>query len=542
MMSRWVAFISIVMATSLHFAAPSPAVDLAKRYPTTLNAPDDSRGYDWTCEKDDVWRLSRFSYALDEKFRIEVGAAQVVFGRHGTNVLWAVLFPDGPPHKIVVAEIGQGEPIRSIWLRFHPARLAELFPGDTVDGRGRPTLPALAKRMAAHKMKACWHSDGRPVVPPKQSIAIDVDTNVGSRRFYAIDTEARRVECRDATPQGMLPRATRLSVPERLRAFDTVWGEFDREYAMFLLKPNVDWARLRAEYRPLAEMADTNYELATVLAEMLGKLEDLHAGAWVNLWGHREQLATCDRPLPLNASLNAVSHLVGPTTEIGDNVVWAKSDEAIGYINVRSLMGHRIPEAFDEALAHMDDTRGLILDLRFNVGGLEPPAKQIAGRFLDRPRLYSLHQFRNGAEHSDLGAKRERVCEPHGPWYYVGPVVVLQGPTTMSSAESFVLMLSQCPQVTTLGNRTAGSSGNPRRVMTGGGITVTLPLWLDMDPDGNAIDGLGIAPDVLVNAPGSAFTDQADPVLSTALDRLRGITGPKPARTGSSLQRRPSPL
>ena len=64
----------------------------------------------------------------------------------------------------------------------------------------------------------------------------------------------------------------------------------------------------------------------------------------------------------------------------------------------------------------------------------------------------------------------------------------------MSSAESFALMLAQCKQATTMGDRTAGSSANPRQIELPGKIVVNLPRWIDLDPDGKPIDTAGVAP------------------------------------------------
>jgi hypothetical protein len=91
----------------------------------------------------------------------------------------------------------------------------------------------------------------------------------------------------------------------------------------------------------------------------------------------------------------------------------------------------------------------------------------------------------------------------------------------MSSAEALVLMLSQGPLVTTMGDRTAGSSGNPRSVNAGAGITVNLPRWNDLDADGKPFDVIGIRPDIVVETTKANFSDKADPVLAAALDRLR---------------------
>jgi C-terminal processing protease CtpA/Prc len=93
----------------------------------------------------------------------------------------------------------------------------------------------------------------------------------------------------------------------------------------------------------------------------------------------------------------------------------------------------------------------------------------------------------------------------------------------MSSAESFVLMLAQAPNVTTMGDHTAGSSGNPRQLQLPGEIVVTLPRWMDLKPDRTPLDHVGVEPDVWIDAPVDAFTNKRDPVLEAALQRLQEI-------------------
>ncbi|MCX7424845.1 MAG: S41 family peptidase [Planctomycetia bacterium] len=325
-----------------------------------------------------------------------------------------------------------------------------------------------------------------------------------------------------------------LNGQSQSEVFDRVWEAFDREYAMFAIKPKVDWAKLRETYRPRAAAAETNHELAAVISEMLDHLEDLHV--YVTVDG--ETIAGYNRHRPLNANRNALPGLVGPITSTGHDLDWGRTADGIGYVNIFRLSDPALPEAFDDVLGRMADTRGLILDLRYNGGGSEPLGCQIAGRFLDRSRVYSLSQYRNGPKHTDLGPKHERTCGPVGPWHYAGPVVVLQGRKTMSSAESFALALAQCPRVTTLGERTAGSSGNPRRVDAGAGIVVNLPRWIDMDPAGKPIDAVGVAPRVKIEAKPEDFRGDRDPALSAALENLRSRPKSEASPPGGVLQAR----
>ena len=156
--------------------------------------------------------------------------------------------------------------------------------------------------------------------------------------------------------------------------------------------------------------------------------------------------------------------------------------------------------------------------------------------------MYSLSQFRNGPKHTDLTEKNQRSCGPEGPWHYAGPVVVLQGRKTMSSAESLVLALAQCPRVTTLGDSTAGSSGNPQEVRTDCGIVVNVPQWIDMDPQGKPIDVAGIAPQVKVQAQPRGFQWKSRSRADCCSGALRTQLKTERLPPGGALQLRPGVL
>ncbi|QDU09234.1 S41 family peptidase [Gimesia aquarii] len=512
---RSLKYFSIFGLLLVFLTATAVAEDLGKKYTANLDYSKQFRAYNWTSGQQDVWILKSFHYKLADDFEIKLGPSQVVFGCHGTNVLWAAVFAD-KPGNVLSAGAGKGEHITSVWMRFHPALVGNLFPSDTVGEQGDVTLVEQAKELAHFKMRSSWQNKGRPVIPLRESIIFDLETKEGSRRFYVIDTGKNEAKYVDAFRQRTLPVATPLKDGGALEIFDTVWNAFDREYAMFMIKPDVDWQSLRKKYRPLIAKAKSNRELAQILNEMLKHLKDLHV--YVKVDGNYVQ--GFNRERFFNASPAAAAHLIG-SFDRRKGLRWGQTKDGIGYIAVDNLVNESLPRDFEMVLKEMKGTRGLILDLRANGGGSEPLGAKLAGFFVDRPRVYAMHQYRNGDQHSDLGTKQKRTFAPNKNWYYRGPVIVLQGEKTMSSAEAFVLMLAQCPNVTTMGDRTAGSSGNPRQLNPGAGIIVNLPRWIALDMNAKPLDSVGVQPDVKVKATHDDFTKTQDPILKSALKQLR---------------------
>ncbi len=265
--------LALLLGLILCGVAWAEPVDLGKRYPATLDFSEKPQGLDWTCGPEDIWRLKEFSYAMGKEFAIRLGPSQVVFGRHETNVVWAVILAD-EPGEIVSAKQGKGEHITSIWLRFNPARVAELFPAEIVLGQGDAEKKAPALRIAAYKMNACWQAGNLPMIPWKKSLTFDLETREGKRWFISLDTMAEKLV--HFSLHKPMPEPKPIDEKTALEVFDEVWNAFDREYAMFAIKPKVDWDKLRETYRPRAASAKKNHDLGSVIAEMLGHLEDLH--------------------------------------------------------------------------------------------------------------------------------------------------------------------------------------------------------------------------------------------------------------------------
>ncbi len=488
--------LSLVFAITTGFAeikgdasAKVKNVNLLKIYPTTLThgRTDPSKARAWKFTKSDVYLISEFNLKIKDDLQVRVGPADLGIGHCSDGAVWAVIIPRKPCFlKSSAAKVK--EKIDHLWLRFHPAEINKLFPPGTVAPKGNKNLWAQILKIANHKIRSSWHAGGKAMIPGRKDLTVDADTEKGLRRFFVVDQQAQKARYVAAFKNRIVPVAKPFSKKLASDSFDRLWKEYDRNYAMFIIRPEVDWDALRKKYRPKALKCKTNYEFALVCAEMLAKLRDLHV--WVQVDG--KSVPVFNRPRIRNSNPSAHKAIIGNLQNAGKKIRWGKTNEKVGFVVVNSWSGgDELVDKFDGILEHMRDTRGLIVDVRLNGGGSEPLARKVAARFADKETVYAYSQYRNGAKHTDLTGKKPRKIAPRGPWRYDRPVIVLMGQKCMSSNESFISMMGQFPQVTTMGDHTCGSSGNPKFVTLPMGEKINLPVWIDLLPDGKPLYASG---------------------------------------------------
>src|ERR1043166_1957593 len=497
-------------------------IDLLKRYPTTLTNGATDQPRKWEFTQNDIFRVSRFNFQVGANLHIEISDADIGIGHCSDGAVWAVVIPRDSG-KLTSSANATPETISHVWLRFHPGQLDQLFPPDTVSSDGSKGLAAQMRAIAGTKMTSSWQAGGQALIPEPKDFTVDVDTKNGPRRFFMVDRDAGKAEYASAfarRPVKLPPPITKALAEE---AFDKLWEGFDRDYAMFALRPDVDWGKLRDEYRPKAIAAQSAYEFADVCAEMLKPLRDLHI--WLSIAG--ADVPVFNRPRASNSNPSAHRRILGALNNTGRDLGWAVTGDKVGYLAIYGWNQTDLPSRCHEILEEMRDTRALIVDVRLNGGGSEDLAMEVAGRFLSQKFVYAYSQFRNGPAHTNSTAKIPREVLPRGPWRYNRPVLLLIGQKCMSSNESFIAMMSGDPDVTTMGDHTCGSSGNPRMLNLPMDITVSIPRWIDYLPDGTPLDERGVQPQVSFEPKSGAFEGSRDDLLTVALERLRKVTLPE---------------
>lgn len=277
----------------------------------------------------------------------------------------------------------------------------------------------------------------------------------------------------------------------------------------------VDWnQRVDARAAELAEAPPERF--AEIVQEILSVAKDTHIS--VEAPGGKRLNTFTPQPV-MNFSLAALEREVQDWKPRTKCLVTGRLGD-YGYLLITHFVKERCGELgadFSKLLIEMGNMKGLVLDVRANSGGDEMLARSIAGRFVDDKTVYAKHAFVAPNHPSGFGPVEERSLEPIAP-RFDKPVVVLTGPLNMSSCESFLLMMRAAGKKL-IGEPSSGASGNPQPHELGNGVKVYLPSWKALRLDGSALEGVGIAPDILVDTQPSDF-EKGEPVFEAAKKEL----------------------
>lgn len=304
------------------------------------------------------------------------------------------------------------------------------------------------------------------------------------------------------------------------RTFDAL-REAVRDRYSYRDRLGVNWDAHFEELKATFIEADSSLRLAVRVAEALAPAQDVHIGVTLDGWtfGTHQANATA------NFDSRVLGYVVPDLENHGGGVYSATLDERTGYLLITTWGAGASPGSHaSDALDGLLKSDRIIIDVRPNGGGDELQARALASRFAEAPVVYAKNLNLSPDGGNEYLGPFERVLAPSPDRdRFTGEVCVLMGRACMSSNEAFLLMMRACG-ATLVGDRSYGSSGNPRTQDLGSGITITLPSWQAMTAQGEVFEGVGIEPDVMVtHAPRKG--GRRDPVLEAA---LRALEKPSP--------------
>jgi len=205
-------------------------------------------------------------------------------------------------------------------------------------------------------------------------------------------------------------------------------------------------------------------------------------------------------------------------------------EPGIFYAKLPTFISEKVVEGFQKAFDGLDlaGIQGVILDVRYNSGGNSGNAYGIVSFFTEQPLKASkwksisyVPAYRSWGRPAGWVEGGPATVKPREGKRYSGPLVVLTGPGTFSAGEDFLVPLKHSGRAVLVGEKTAGSTGNPLAVPLPGGGTFIVVSKRDTFPDGTEFVGIGIAPDVPVQPTQQDLLKGTDPVLQKGIEVVK---------------------
>ena len=165
-----------------------------------------------------------------------------------------------------------------------------------------------------------------------------------------------------------------------LADFELAWRSADKLYAHFELK-GIDWDEVYQRLLPRAQQAK-GHDIDTVLIDLLAELKDQHV--WFRAAGEKvEPYRTVRSARDDGAfSLEVVEAVIGGSLQSAAKGMlrYGMLEGNIGYIYFTNF-NKNVKSAFFDDLESLQNSDGLIVDIRHNRGGSLAALKAIVSRF-----------------------------------------------------------------------------------------------------------------------------------------------------------------
>lgn len=318
--------------------------------------------------------------------------------------------------------------------------------------------------------------------------------------------------------------------------FEVFWNTFEENCILFKLT-NTDWKEMYNHYRPLVNQQTTDSTLFEIFSQMI---KSLHDGHCVIIDTKRNNVYT---PGPVDSKIwdDKTEDLIRVINQRADNkkllsaandmLQYGTIDDTIGYLNILGFSGYLskndvadertvFTSNLDIILDSFKNNKAIILDIRFNGGGMDELAIELAERFVEQKKIGYYKQARIGG-YDDLSASKPFYLIPDGTQVIDKPVILLTSRKTASAADVCAMLFKDIPNVTVIGETTYGIFSDILQKSLPNGWLFALSNEKYSSADWKYYEQIGISPDMSISLDTIALALNHDNILERAIDEIR---------------------
>jgi len=198
--------------------------------------------------------------------------------------------------------------------------------------------------------------------------------------------------------------------------------------------------------------------------------------------------------------------------------------ESLAYLRLdemtETLTFGKFKKAVDRSIKEFQQKKALIIDLRFNGGGWDYNAYNLASRFVPKGKTvghFERTRIKGTNEYTPL---KYKTVKSGGRNQFLKPVVILTSDFTASAAEVFLMIMKELPNATIVGDSTEGIFSVMYEFKLPNKWNVTLSHQQFFSKNKENYEGKGIPPDIKILNSMDDIENQNDSVLEKAFHYL----------------------
>jgi carboxyl-terminal processing protease len=349
--------------------------------------------------------------------------------------------------------------------------------------------------------------------------------------------------------------------------FEIFWQNFKEYYAFFNIE-NINWDETYQTYAIQVSATTSQEALFEIFSEMVAPLKDFHVqinneainesfsvsrklevgdiilAEYLKING-LDDINTQEQLLAFHAyyvqqieiSMGIIGYYLVPDEDVKSNetetLTWSKTPDNFGYLNVDSMeldalieQGENQAEKLvilDQQLAmvfsDLNDTQGLMIDVRSNGGGNDFVSHKIMSYLIDN----KMHAYSKQVRLGDARTTLQKVeINPQGKTSYLKPIALLTSADTSSAAEAFSIAMRARDNTILIGQSTGGGLSDILFKSLPHGLQYGISNEIYISHDGLEFEGEGVP----VNIAQPFFTleqrqEHKDLIIEAAIEWLQ---------------------